>query len=205
MNNQLIVIAGLVMLSGCARQDSAQDGTHSQEMHAEMNMVLESDTPLMGDHSLYQVESVWSDQLGAQRTLSTLEGQVQVVAMTYTSCEVSCPRIVASMRRIESDVDETVSFVLISIDPERDTSESMAAYADKMGLSSQRWSLLNGPADDVQEMAALLGVRYRKMSDGEFAHSNIVTVLDQNGAIIHQQKGLGSDLTDNTIEFLKSL
>jgi len=181
------------------------DNSHSQETHAEMNMVLDANAPLAGDYSLYQVESVWKDQRGEEQTLSSLKGHVQVVAMTYTSCEVSCPRIVASMKRIESEVSADVSFALISIDPERDTSNSMAAYAEKMDLSDQRWTLLNGPADDVQEMAALLGVRYRKMADGDFAHSNIVTVLNEQGAIIYQQKGLGSDLTDKTIEFLKSL
>jgi len=65
--------------------------------------------------------------------------------------------------------------------------------------------LVRGDPDDVLEMAALLGVRFREMADGEYAHSNIITILDAQGAILYQQQGLGSDLTEKTISFLNGI
>jgi len=156
--------------------------------------------------SIYQVSSKWVTEDGETVTLGTLEGKTQVVAMVYTSCEVACPRIVASMKTIQKKTDsDAVGFVLISIDPERDTPEALKAYAEKMNMDDSAWTLLTGSPDNVLELAALLGVRYRKMADGEFAHSNIITVLDAQGAIVYQQNGLGADLTRETAEFVVSL
>jgi protein SCO1/2 len=45
------------------------------------------------------------------------------------------------------------------------------------------------------EMAALLGIRYKKLPDGEFAHSNVITLLNPEGEIVHQQIGLGQERT----------
>ena len=49
-------------------------------------------------------------------------------------------------------------------------------------------------ADDTLEMAALLGVKFKKSADGQFAHSNVITILNPEGEIIHQQIGLGQNL-----------
>lgn len=35
------------------------------------------------------------------------------------------------------------------------------------------------------------GVRYRRLSPGELAHSNALTVLDASGAVAYQSLGLG--------------
>lgn len=198
MKSFVVAICSILVV-GCA--EKAHDIGHSPEQHSEM--VLDSSNPAAGEYSLYQVDSEWKNQDGDALTLSSLEGRTQVVAMTYTSCEVSCPRIVASMKHIQSSTGHETAFVLISIDPERDSVGALATYAEKMDMSTPRWNLLTGSADDIQEMAALLGVRYRKMADGEFAHSNIVTVLNEQGTIVYQQKGLGSDLTAKTIDFLQ--
>ena len=47
--------------------------------------------------------------------------------------------------------------------------------------------------DDVLELAALLGVKYKRDARGQFAHSNVITVLDANGEIVSQQIGLNGD------------
>lgn len=197
---QLSGIAALIFLVGCASSDdSGADHTaHSEEM--EMEAVSASH-----DMSLYQLTSTWTTQTGEILDLSSLAGKTRVTAMAYTSCEVACPRIVAALKSIQKKTNsDDVGFVLISIDPERDTAEALEAYARKMNLDSSNWTLLTGRPDDVLEIAALLGVRYRKMADGEFAHSNMITVLDDHGVIAHQQNGLGADLTAETAEFVSS-
>ena len=47
-----------------------------------------------------------------------------------------------------------------------------------------------GTADDVLELAALLGVKFKKDARGQFAHSNVLTVLNPGGEVVHQQVGL---------------
>jgi protein SCO1/2 len=56
---------------------------------------------------------------------------------------------------------------------------------------------LHGDPDDVQALSALFGVRYKPMGVSDIAHSNMLTILDQQGVIRYQMKGLGENL--NTI------
>jgi len=168
-------------------------------------MVLDAVQPAAGNYSIYQVESVWTNQVGLQFPLNNLAGKPQIVAMTYTSCEVSCPRIVSVMQQIGRETQDLAGFTLISIDPDRDTVQQLAGYAAKMNLDASSWNLLRGEPEDVLEMAALLGVRYQKMPDGEFAHSNMITVLNEMGVIVHQQGGLAPDLNRETVEFVREM
>lgn len=147
--------------------------------------------------SLYQMESVWRDAQNREIRFDALKGKVEVVAMVYTSCEYACPRIVGDMKRIESSLTpaqlEKTGFVLISIDPKRDIPKKLKTFSEKESLNPDRWNLLTGSESDVREMAALLGVRYKEIEEGFFSHSNLITILNRKGEILHQQKGLGTD------------
>jgi protein SCO1 len=101
------------------------------------------------------------------------------------------------MKNIEAALPENlrtnVGFTLISFDSERDTPAALQAYRAGRELSSQNWTLLRGESDDVRELAALLGVIYRKDANGNFAHSNVITVLNAEGEIVYQQPGVNID------------
>jgi protein SCO1/2 len=71
-------------------------------------------------------------------------------------------------------------------------------------LPDREWTLLSGQPDDVLELAALLGVQYRQTRAGQFAHSNVITVLNAKGEIVHQQVGLNEDIT-GTVQRLARL
>jgi protein SCO1/2 len=63
-----------------------------------------------------------------------------------------------------------------------------------MKLDAKRWKLLRGSESDVRELAAVLGFNYEQIDSGQFVHSNLITVLDTHGEIVHQQAGVtGSD------------
>ncbi len=146
------------------------------------------------DQSLYQLDSQWTSDQGRVIRLGNLQGQPQVIAMIFTSCEFACPIIVNDMKRISDalspEVQRKVNFTLISFDHERDTPERLLAFRKRMGLPMAGWTLLRGEADDVRELAALLGVNYRKDARGQYAHSNLITVLNAQGEIVAQESGL---------------
>jgi protein SCO1/2 len=116
--------------------------------------------------------------------------------MGYTSCGYACPMLVQDMKKIASRLPEgtPARYVLVSMDPERDTPEKLRAFRDAHGLGDD-WTLLTGTAEDVRTLAALLGIRYRPEESGAIAHSNVVTVLDRDGVVAVQQEGLGTDST----------
>jgi protein SCO1/2 len=150
------------------------------------------------DRSLYQLESTWTSDVGRKVKLSVLRGRPQIVAMFFSNCEYACPILVNEMKKLEAalpkDALAKVDFLLVSFDSRRDTPEALAAYRRKEHLAVGRWTLLRGENDDVRELAALLGINYAADSRGQFAHSNLITVLNAEGEIAFQQAGLQQDL-----------
>lgn len=149
-----------------------------------------------GEFSVYDVGGQWRDQTNAARSLASLRGTPAVIALMYTHCGSSCPLALAAMKRIERE-SPGVRFVLVSLDPDRDTAGALSMYAGEHGLSSERWTLVNGSDADVRALAAVLGIRYRRISPSEVAHSNALTLLDADGTIVRQQAGL-----DGTTEMI---
>lgn len=150
------------------------------------------------DKSLYQLDSTWTNDAGQSLQLGKLQGRVQVVAMFFASCTYACPVIVHDMQRIETalsrNVRGEVGFTLITIDPGRDTADALHAYRAARKLPADRWTLLCGAPDDTLELAALLGVKFKREASGQFAHSNLITILNERGEIIHQLAGLNQDI-----------
>ncbi|EDY19065.1 electron transport protein SCO1/SenC [Chthoniobacter flavus Ellin428] len=158
---------------------------------------LSASTPFT-DRSIYQLESDWTSDIGREIRLGVFRGHLQVVAMFFTTCESSCPIIVDDMKHMEKALPEklrgNVDFLLVSFDSERDTPEVLHAYREKMHLSTEHWTLLRGAPDEVRELAAILGVNFQKDARGQFMHSNLITVLNTEGEVVHQQAGIRSEL-----------
>jgi protein SCO1/2 len=153
-------------------------------------------TPLT-DKSLYQLDSTWASDQDKRIKLGVLRGRPQVLAMFFTHCEFACPITVHDLKRIEDALPAAlrgkVDFLLVSLDSERDQPAVLRAYRERQKLPLANWTLLHGGHDDVRELAALLGVNFAKDARGQFAHSNVITVLNAEGEIIHQQIGLNKE------------
>ena len=152
--------------------------------------------PAISDTSLYLLDSVWTTDAAKKIKLRDLGGRPQVITMFFATCIYACPILTHDMKKIEAALPEElrseVGFALISIDSEGDTPEVLAAYRKRHDLPSN-WTLLRANADDVLELGALLGVKFKKEANGQFAHSNIITVLNAAGEIVFQQPGLNTD------------
>ena len=148
-------------------------------------------------HSIFNVESTWEKQNGQRAPLSQIGGRTQIVAMVYTTCKYACPRILADLKTIKSGLSDfgpkDLGFTLITFDPKRDTVDAYTAYAKKNDLDADTWTFLRGEPGDILELANLLGVKYKKLPDGEFSHSNLITLLKPNGEIADQLNGLGAN------------
>jgi protein SCO1 len=152
------------------------------------------------DGSLYQLESKWTSDVGREIRLGVLRGKPQVVVMFFATCEFACPILLYEMKRLETALSEQVrdevGFVLVTFDSQRDTVAALHAYREKQNLSPKRWTLLRGEPDDVRELAALLGINYQRDARGQFAHSNIITLLNREGEIVHQVNGLNTSVEE---------
>lgn len=148
--------------------------------------------------SIYQLDATWTDDAGHAVRLADFRGAPVVLTMFFASCEYACPMLVNDMRRLReslpADVRERTRFVLVSFDTARDTPAALRAYRERMDLDAA-WTLLHGDAAAVQELAMVLGVKYKEDARGQFSHSNLITVLDDAGEIAHQRTGLAGDVS----------
>ena len=168
--------------------------------HAHMQQI-EAGKPLSGA-SVYNLSSVWTDQDGKSVSLESLRGKKIVLAMAYTGCKDICPMIVANMVAIENEVKNRkladIRFAFFSLDSAADTPARLKAYADERGLDPGDWTLYQGDAKAVRDLAAVLGVRYRADGRGGFDHAALITLLDEKGEIVFQQP----DTKLNAAEFV---
>mgnify|MGYP001551673361 CR=1 FL=1 len=162
----------------------------------------EMEAALFTKNSLYQAEVAFTTDVGAAFKLSELRGRPVVLTMFFASCEYACPLLVSDIAAIRAklpaDVRDRAAIVLVSFDTARDTPAALAAYRAKRGLDAQ-WTLLHGSADSVRELAALLGVKYQQSTDGMFSHSNLITILNAQGEIVHQRPCLKGGLDEAAV------
>ncbi len=165
----------------------------------------EAALPFTAD-SLYQLDVAFTDDTGKPFSLGELRGRPVALNLFFASCGYACPLTVTDLLSVQAslpaDVRERAVFVLVSFDTERDTTAVLAQYRQQRQLDGN-WIILRGTDDAVRELAALVGVKYKREADGSFAHSNVVTILNPQGEIIHQRLGLRGGLEETAAALAK--
>ena len=150
---------------------------------------------LPGD-SVYQLPLAVTDQDGTVREWRSFRGRPRLVSMFYTSCQYICPLIIDAAKALERSLTPTqlqrLGIVMISLDPARDSPAVLRETAARRRLDSARWSLVVPPAAEVRAVAAVLGVRYRQLADGDFNHTSVLILLDPEGRVLARTEQMGS-------------
>jgi protein SCO1/2 len=154
--------------------------------------------PPRGD-SVYALSASLVDQRGRSVGLDLFRGHPVLVSMFYATCPDACPLLIADLQRIERELPHRIKadlrVVLVSVDPERDTPDALRALALARHVDESRWRLLRTPEDTVREIAALLGIKYRRLPDGNFSHSSVITLLNPDGVVLARDEGIGGPHT----------
>ena len=119
---------------------------------------------------------------GSEFRSTSLDGHAYVADFIYTTCPGPCPRMTSQMHGIDSQLRELpVQFVSITVDPEHDTPEKLAAYAKQFQADTRRWHFLTGSRDALNQV-----FRYSfKLGtiDGTMVHSTRFVLVDAQGQI----------------------
>jgi len=149
----------------------------------------------ISSESIYQLTDTFQTQDSKNVTLASFAGKPTVVGMIFTHCTYACPRLTADIKNVENklkDENGKVNYLLVSFDSERDFPDTLKKYARDAGLD-KNWTLLHGNEEVVRTLSVLLNVQFAKDAEGNFSHSNIISVLDKNGVLNFQKEGLGTD------------
>lgn len=188
----------------CQEKSTGKKGACCQEMPAAKKDACceEQAGAPFSKNSLYQADVAFTDDAGRAIKLGSLRGRPVVLTMFFASCGYACPLLVSDIEAIRAKVPaelrDRAALVLVSFDTVRDTPAALAAFRTQRGLDAQ-WTLLHGSADSVRELAALLGVKYQQTADGMFSHSNLITILNAQGEVVHQRTGLKGGLDEAAV------
>ncbi|CAJ0855108.1 SCO family protein [Ralstonia flatus] len=145
--------------------------------------------------SLYQSEVALTDQNGRVFHLADLRGQPVLVSMFYSSCQMVCPMIFETIRATLAKggkpAQDGVRVLMVTVDPERDSVAALKKTATAHN-ADDHWQLARANASGTREVAALLGVQYRRLADGDFNHSSTILLLDTEGRITARTNTLGT-------------
>lgn len=177
-----------------------QHGEHSNSNALDVRKVQEGS-------SIYHSSAIWTNHRREKVELSDFKGHPVIIVMVYGNCTQVCPILIRDARRVFEGTDKSlrtdVRVAVVTFDPENDTPDRLMKYAAEYGLNLPQWHFLTGKPTQVRELAMLLGVDYTKKSDGHFAHSNLVTVLDEQGVIAERIIGLNQPV-DDAVKFIEN-
>lgn len=140
------------------------------------------------------------DQHGETFRMADAHGKVVVMTFLYTSCVDTCPFIGAKLEKTAKmleDIADSVEFVVISTDPERDTLERVTEYSRAIGMYD-RWHYVIGTREELEPVwkAYFVGAPIiQEAAEGEEEISDEIL----------QQYGLVKGLDDPSIQQAKAI
>jgi protein SCO1/2 len=147
-------------------------------------------------NSIYQLALPLADQDGRNFNLAERRGQPVLISMFYTSCQFVCPMLIDEIRITEASLSQAerarLTVLLVSIDPAHDSVAVLKQTLDKRELQSPHWTLARTDAKNVRKLAAVLGIQYRALPDGDFNHTTALILLDAQGRIAGRSSQMGS-------------
>ena len=115
--------------------------------------------------------------------MENLQGKINVVDFMFTRCKGPCPIMSNLMGELYTDFENQslVQFVSISVDPDYDTLLALQAYAEKQGVTDNRWVFLSASMPDVVNLCEN-GFKLAA-DDLPGAHSTKFILVDNAGKI----------------------
>jgi protein SCO1/2 len=142
-------------------------------------------------------EFTLTSQDGTPVALADFRGKVVAVTFIYTLCTSTCPVLTPMMSfvqdRLGADFGSKITFVSITVDPERDTPEVLKEYAQAFGANLTGWSFLTGTPAAIRDVARKYGVYASKTENGDVEHTFLTSIIDSNGILRVQYLGVRFD------------
>ncbi len=108
------------------------------------------------------------------RFFDLIKDRVVAINFIYTTCPDSCPLETARMAKVQKILGDRVGrdifMFSISIDPENDTPEVLAEYAERF-RAGPGWWFLTGKESDVTLLRKKLGLYIEEIQDGSNNHN----------------------------------
>jgi protein SCO1/2 len=131
-----------------------------------------------------------------------LHGKVVVINVFFTSCQGSCPVMMATFASLQEWLGERlgteVRLLSVSVDPQTDTPAKLKAYAERL-KARPGWYFLTGEKGQVERALYKLGQYVEHKDD----HSNLIIIGNETTGLWKKALGLAS--TQDIIKVVESV
>ena len=128
------------------------------------------------------------DQTGKRVTEADFAGRPHLVFFGFTHCPDVCPTTLYELSTIFDELGDDagkIEVIFISVDPERDTPQSMADYVSSFG---PQFTGLTGTKEEIAAVAKDFKVYYRKVplegNDYTIDHTAVVYLFNRRGEFV---------------------
>ncbi len=107
--------------------------------------------PVLGNITGFEL----TERDGSSFAKSNMLGKINVVNFFFTSCQGPCPIMAGNMSVLYKafETDERVQLVSISVDPAIDSLPLLREYAQRQGVTDNRWLFVRGEQEDIIQIS----------------------------------------------------
>jgi protein SCO1/2 len=143
---------------------------------------------------------------GRPVTLSAQRGKVVALTFLYTTCPDVCPLTATRFRSAQTELQgdaSRVTFIAVSVDPDRDSPAAVQAFSAAHGLASN-WYYLVGARAQLAPVWAAYGIGVQPGST-TVSHNDAVYLIDSRGRerVLLHSEDLGADLVNDLRALLR--
>lgn len=150
-----------------------------------------------------------ADHTGKPRRLEDWRGKAVVLVFGFTHCPDVCPTTLADIALAMKELGpqaERVQVLMVSVDPERDTPESLAKYVSAFDA---RFVALRGDLEATRKVAQEFKIYFEKRKQGDtytVDHSAQAYVIDPQGKLrlLVRHDRIAQDLAPDLRTLLKN-
>jgi protein SCO1 len=127
-----------------------------------------------------------TNQMGQTVTLDQLKGKIVLVNFFFTSCPSICPQMMKNLEKIQEAYvknDTLLQMISFTVDPERDSAETLRQYGLKHNINPDNWWLVTGPKTTLYDWARNQFYVSVTQGDGgpdDFIHTEKIVLLDRD-------------------------
>ncbi|QMU29118.1 SCO family protein [Adhaeribacter radiodurans] len=205
--NYLIYRASFLLLPGllfsCSQTESTQNTLPILGERETVEQVINGKT--VTDTIYHQIPDFsFINQDSQQVTSQTLAGKIYVTDFFFTTCPTICPKMKSQLLRVYEKFKNNDQVVLLShtIDPQHDSVAVLRDYAERLGVSSNKWHFVTGAKDSVYAIAAKYMVTAGEDENeaGGFVHSGAFILVDTNRHVRGIYDGTIAEQVDKLIQ-----
>ena len=144
--------------------------------------------PTFGELPDFSLTAVSAGKTPAPLSRKDLLGRVWVVDFVFTHCEGPCPALSNNMARLQKDLPAEIGLLTFTVDPDRDSPQILAKYAQRFRADPARWLFVTGSRAPLYELLIkgfkIPAVEDAKAPSGQrVTHSTRLVLLDAQGRL----------------------